>query len=110
MPDSLRSSSAAVMRQSYGPMMLACVHHPELGSFAYLRRSAVHVIDLASCRDRVVRTGVNGTFELARGGRIRVQRFSATVDTADGRFAASVRATGRARRRSRRSGSRTDKT
>src|SRR6476469_4824697 len=83
------------MRQSYGPLMLACAHHPELGSFAYLRGSALHVIDLASCRDRVVRRGVRGAFEFTSGGRIRIQKFSATVDTADGRFAASVRATGK---------------
>jgi hypothetical protein len=76
-------------------MMLACVHHPELGSFAYLRRSALHVVDLASCRDRVVRKGVHGTFEFTPGGHIRVQKFSAMVDTPDGRFAASVRATGK---------------
>src|SRR6266576_7264573 len=83
------------MRQSYGPLMLACAHHPELGSFAYLRKSALHVIDLASCRDRVVRRGVHGAFELTSGGRIRIQRFSAAVDTADGRLAASARATGK---------------
>src|SRR5437764_13054594 len=82
------------MRQSYGPLMLACAHHPELGSFAYLRRSALHVIDLASCRDRVVRKGVNGPLEFASDGRVRVRGPSPTVDTADGRFAASVRATG----------------
>ena len=75
--------------------MLACAHHPELGSFAYLRKSALHVIDLASCRDRVVRRGVHGAFEFTSGGRIRIQRFSAAVDTADGRLAASVRATGK---------------
>src|SRR5438045_3834335 len=82
------------MRQSYGPLMLACPHHPELGSFAYLRRSAVHVLDLASCRDRVVRRGVHGSFGFASGGRIRVRKLTGTVDTTDGRFAASVRATG----------------
>jgi dipeptidyl aminopeptidase/acylaminoacyl peptidase len=75
--------------------MLACAHHPELGSFAYLRRSALHVFDLASCRDRVVRRGVHGAFEFTSGGRIRVQKLSDTVDTADGRFAPSVRATGK---------------
>jgi hypothetical protein len=74
--------------------MLACAHHPELGSFAYLRRSALHVIDLASCRDRVVRRGVHGAFEFAPGGRIRVEKSSATVDTGDGRLAASIRGTG----------------
>ena len=73
--------------------MLACAHHPELGSFAYLRRSALHVFDFASCRDRVMRRGVHGAFELTSGGRIRIQKLSTTVDTADGRFAASVRAT-----------------
>ena len=77
--------------------MLACAHHPELGSFAYLRRSTLHVIDLASCRDRVVRRGVHGTFEFASDGRVRVRRHSATVDTGDGRFAAAVRATGKAK-------------
>lgn len=75
--------------------MLACTPQPALGSFAYLRRSVLHVIDLASCRDRVVRTGVHGTFDFASGGRIRVHKFSAGVDTADGRYAATVRATGR---------------
>jgi hypothetical protein len=75
--------------------MLACAHHPELGSFAFLRRSALHVFDLASCRDRVVRRGVNGAFEFTSGRRIRIRKLSATVDTADGRFAASVRATGK---------------
>src|SRR5207302_10622471 len=80
------------MRQSYGPLMLACAHHPELGSFAYLRRGALHVIDLASCRDRVVHRGVHGTFEFASDGRVRVRRPSATVDTAGGRSAAAVRA------------------
>ena len=74
--------------------MLACPHHPELGSFAYLRRSAVHVLDLASCRDRVVRRGVHGNFGFASDGRIRVRKGTRTVDTADGRFAASVRAAG----------------
>jgi len=83
------------MRQSYGPLMLACAHHPELGSFAYLRPSALHVFDFASCRDRVVGRGVHGAFELTSGGRIRIQKLSTTVDTADGRFAASVRATGK---------------
>src|SRR2546423_2537656 len=82
------------MRQSYGPLMLACPHHPELGSFAYLRRGAVHVLDLASCRDRVVRRGVHGRFELAPNGSIRVHKLAGTVDTADGHFLASVRATG----------------
>ena len=53
------------------------------------------MFDFASCRDRVVGRGVHGAFELTSGGRIRIQKLSTTVDTADGRFAASVRATGK---------------
>ena len=44
-----------------------------------------------------MRRGVHGAFELTSDGRIRIQKFSAGVDAADGRFAASVRATGTGR-------------
>jgi hypothetical protein len=75
----------------------ACTPQPALGSVADLRSGKVHVVDLASCRDRVVRTGVHGQVEFTRSGTVRVRPVPRPFETSDGRFSLSVRASGSGR-------------
>jgi len=60
----------------------SCRPEPGVGSISLTRRGAVHVVDLSTCRDRVVRNAP------ARTGA------SGTIVSPDGRWAANVRSSG----------------
>jgi len=60
----------------------SCRPEPGVGSVDLTRRGAVHVIDLSTCRDRVVRKSPSPARE------------TATIVSLDGRWAANVRSSG----------------
>jgi hypothetical protein len=61
--------------------VLGCTPQPGLGSVRYERSKVQHVLDLGTCRDRVVET--------------RAPKPTATLTSRDGRYRATVRRTGR---------------
>src|SRR6266511_2907808 len=71
----------------------ACRPEPGLGSVALARRGALHVVDLATCRDRIVGPGGRGQVMFGRDGRARLIPFRGLwpVTTPDGALSAEVR-------------------
>jgi hypothetical protein len=82
---------------SVGAPGAACNPQPELGSLALVRGGKLHLIDLETCRDRVVRTGVRGQVEFGAEGRVHVVLRSAVLRSPDGRYRATVRVAGKQR-------------
>ncbi len=62
-----------------GALAVSCRPEPGLGSVSFVRRGATHVVDLTTCRERVV-PGTNSRTELVSGDR---------------RWAAAIRSSGR---------------
>ena len=75
----------------------ACNPRPGLGSLALVRSGKLHLIDLATCRDRVVRTGIRGQVEFGADGRVHVVPRSTVLRSPDGRYRATVRVAGKQR-------------
>jgi hypothetical protein len=77
----------------------SCRPEPGLGSVALARQGKVHVIDLASCRDRVVGRGGEGRVTFGLDGRLHLVPFRgpARVVTPDGAMSAEVRSSGKAK-------------
>ena len=74
----------------------ACRPEPGLGSVALARRGALHVVDLSTCRDRIVGPGGRGQVMFGRDGRARLIPFRGLwrVTTPDGALSAEVRSSG----------------
>ncbi len=66
--------------------MVGCTPQPGLGTVTYLRGTVRHRADLATCRDRVLKTGVTPP-----------ARAPGPLVTADGQYAATIRVTGHVR-------------
>jgi hypothetical protein len=66
--------------------MVGCTPQPGLGTVTYLRGTVRHRADLATCRDRVLKTGVSPP-----------SRAPGPLVTADGQYAATIRVTGHVR-------------
>jgi hypothetical protein len=72
----------------------ACSAQAALGRIALARRGVLHVVDLATCRERVVARGVQGQVRITPSGRARVVPFDRPLDSHDRRWRASVAVTG----------------
>jgi hypothetical protein len=74
----------------------SCRPEPGLGSVALARHGSLHVVDLASCRDRVVGRGGEGRVVFRPDGRPHVVPFRGLerVVTPDGAMSAEVRSSG----------------
>jgi hypothetical protein len=66
-----------------------------LGRIALARRGKLHVIEMRNCRDRVVGRSGQGQVQFAPSGRVRVVPFGRPLVSGDGRWRATVRATGK---------------
>ena len=73
----------------------ACSPQPGLGRIALARGGKLHVIDTATCRDRVLGRSGRGQVRFTPSGRVRVVPFQAPLVSHDGRWRATVRATGK---------------
>jgi len=69
----------------------SCRPEPGLGSIALARRGALHVVDLATCRDRIVGPSGPGLVSFGRGGNARIVPPPAGITSPNGRLAAHVR-------------------
>ena len=75
----------------------SCRPEPRLGSLALARHGSLHVVDLASCRDRVVGRGGEGRVTFRPDGRPHMVPFHGVerVVTPDGAISAEVRSSGK---------------
>ena len=75
----------------------SCRPEQGLGSVALARRGSLHVVDLATCRDRVAGSGGKGKVTFRPDGRAHVVPFRGLVRvmTPDGAMSAEVRSSGR---------------
>jgi WD40 repeat protein len=76
---------------------LACDPHPGLGVVALARGGKLHTIDLETCHERVVRTGVRGQVHFDADGLVHVVPRSAALRSPGERYRATVRVTGKRR-------------
>jgi Tol biopolymer transport system component len=75
--------------------VFACQPQPGLGSIALRRRGALHVIDLATCRDRITHPPTQREVRFGPGGRVLLARFEGPRVSPHGTWKAEVRATGK---------------
>jgi hypothetical protein len=75
---------------------LGCSPQPGLGSVAYVRSGALHVLDVASCRDRVlVRRGAHGPVRFVHGHvELGRRAAAAAVRSPNGKLVATASAKG----------------
>jgi hypothetical protein len=83
---SFMTTAAAPASSPFG-----CRPRAGLGSVALVRTGAVAVVDLATCRERTVRSHDRARIELTPGGAVETLPWG-TVTTDDGRYAATVQA------------------
>lgn len=71
-----------------------CLPQPGAGQIGLARRGALHVLDMATCRDRIVGRSGSGQPRFRPGGGVGVERFHGSLVSRDLRLLATVRVTG----------------
>jgi hypothetical protein len=87
----LRSAEPAAARFA---SPFGCQPHSGLGEIALARTGRLRVVDLASCRDRVIGKTSQGRVEFDRSGRAHLVPYEQALLSGDRRLRATIRASG----------------